>query len=92
MTETKPWYQSRILWFNVASVVLAFVELKSQALRSLLHPALYEWLLLLVPLGNMLLRMDTHAALSLRPAAPAAPSAPAAPTAEAPPHTPGSPS
>jgi hypothetical protein len=67
---TKPWYQSRILWFNVCSVLLAFVELKSQALKGLLPASVYEWLLLLVPLGNMLLRMDTHAALTTR--APAA--------------------
>jgi hypothetical protein len=64
--DTKPWYQSRVLWFNVVSVLLAFVEMKTQALKPLLHPALYEWLLLLLPLGNMLLRMDTRTALTLR--------------------------
>jgi hypothetical protein len=70
--NTKPWYESRILWFNVISVLLAFLELKTQAIKPLLSAAAYEWLLLLIPLGNMLLRMNTSTALTFRPEPPAA--------------------
>lgn len=66
MNDTKPWYQSRTLWFNVISVLLAFLELKTQAIKPLLSPEAYEWLLLFIPLGNMLLRIDTRTALTVR--------------------------
>lgn len=71
--DTKPWWQSRVVWFNVIAVLLGFLELQSQTLKGLLHPAVYEWLILLLPLGNMLLRMDTHTALTLRRDAPTVP-------------------
>ena len=67
---TKPFWQSRTLWFNLISVTLIFVETQLQVLKALVPPAAYPWLVLVLPLGNAWLRAVTDIALTTTKEAP----------------------
>ena len=70
-TNTKPWYQSRTMWFNAVGVTLFYFESQMHVLKDMLPATLYPWLVLLLPLGNMLLRSVTDTAVTLKPVKPA---------------------
>ncbi len=52
MTETKQWYLSKVLYFNVITIAIGIAQVVSQT-----YPVPTETLALIVGIGNMLLRM-----------------------------------
>lgn len=64
----KPWYSSRTLWLNIASIVttLATLALSNLTLLGLPDYALFWWMLgltLIVNVCNIYLRLDTKDAI-----------------------------
>lgn len=56
MNETKQWYLSKTLWFNVITILIGVLEVVSQT-----YPIPQNILALIVGIGNMLLRIfDTN--------------------------------
>jgi hypothetical protein len=64
--NAKPWWQSKVIWFNVIALTLGYVESQMQVLKGMLPEWLYPWLVLLLPLGNIWLRAITNTAVTLR--------------------------
>lgn len=64
LPDSKPWYQSKTLWFNIASLVVALTALPE---FGALVPA--EAVALIAVLGNLALRLLTDQPLSARPEA-----------------------
>jgi len=63
-TDTKAYYKSRTLWFNLAVALLAVLDTYSSLLHSYLPDFLYVALLLLIAAGNTYLRTVTTQGLS----------------------------
>ena len=62
--RSKPWWQSRTLWFNAACLVLAGAEAKLGVVQGVLPGDLYTWLAFVLPLGNAALRAITNSGLT----------------------------
>lgn len=56
---TKPWYQSRTLWFNAIVLMLAAAEAQVGVIKDALPGGLYAWLAFGLPVVNALLRFIT---------------------------------
>lgn len=60
---TKPWWQSRTLWFNAACLAAAAAESQLGGLQPFLPGGLYAWLAFVLPVGNAALRVITTTAV-----------------------------
>jgi hypothetical protein len=63
--NTKPFWLSRTLWFNVIGVILIYAESQMKVIEPLVPASVYGWLVLVLPLGNLVLRAITNTALSM---------------------------
>lgn len=61
---TKPWWQSRTLWFNAVCAGLAAAEAGAGLLQPLLPVPAYAALAFVLPVGNALLRSATSKAIT----------------------------
>lgn len=66
ITEKKPWWQSRTLWFNAAVAGLAALEASANLIQPYVPGNVYGWALLLLTVGNAMLRIVTHQGLALK--------------------------
>ena len=57
--DTKPWWKSRTIWFNVASAALVAVEASLSVLQDALGPYAYVVVVGVVAGGNVILRTLT---------------------------------
>jgi hypothetical protein len=55
----KPWYKSKVLWFNAASAALVAVEASIHVMQDILGPSAYLGMVGLVAAGNVILRTVT---------------------------------
>lgn len=55
----KPWYKSKVVWFNAASAALVAVEASIHVMQDLLGPSAYLGMVGLVAAGNVILRTMT---------------------------------
>lgn len=62
--SAKPWWQSRTLWFNTVCMVAAAAEANLGVIQSRLPGGLYAWLAFVMPIGNIVLRTFTAAAIA----------------------------
>ena len=62
---SKPWWQSRTLWFNLVVAGLAAAEVGFPTLKPLLPDNLYQILTFVLVVGNALLRVITSKAIAL---------------------------
>lgn len=53
----KPWYRSKVLWINVAAVVLLAAEQQLGVLQAVLPGNVYAWAAFFLPIVNALIRM-----------------------------------
>ena len=56
---TKPWWQSRTLWFNALALSLAAAESQLNVLRGVLPGGLFTWMAFGLPVLNAALRFIT---------------------------------
>jgi len=63
-TETKPYYQSRTLWFNVALAAFTALSARMDLLQSYLSDGGYLAVMMLVAAVNVYLRTVTHQGVS----------------------------
>lgn len=56
---TKPWYQSKTLWFNAIVLMLAAAEAQLGVIKDALPGGLFAWLAFVLPVVNALLRFIT---------------------------------
>lgn len=61
---TKPWWQSRTLWFNAVCAALAAAEAGTGLLQPLLPVPAYAALAFVLPVGNAALRAITSTRLT----------------------------
>lgn len=61
---TKPWWQSRTLWFNAVCAALAAAEAGAGLLQPLLPVPAYAALAFVLPVGNAALRAISSTALT----------------------------
>ena len=61
---TKPWWQSRTLWFNAVCAALAAAEASTGLLQPLLPVPAYAALAFVLPVGNAALRAITSTGLT----------------------------
>lgn len=59
ITYKKPWWKSKVLWFNAGVAAMAAAELSFNLLQPYLSPRLYALLLFLVIVINAGLRIVT---------------------------------
>jgi hypothetical protein len=64
MNETKPWYLSKTLWFNIACVALASLESNTGILQPFLPVNFYSALAVGLPVVNGVLRVITTKGLT----------------------------
>lgn len=63
---TKPWWQSKTLWFNVVVAGLAAVEANAHLVQPYLPGNVYGWGMMLLTCGNAVLRLVTAQGVSLK--------------------------
>lgn len=61
-TETKPWYQSKTVWFNIITAALGAIGEISEVFPVSKHPLLYTNI---VAVGNIILRLITYKPVGL---------------------------
>lgn len=64
VTETKPWWKSRTLRFNAALAALAALESSANLIQPYLPGNVYGYGLMLLTVGNAMLRIVTTQGLS----------------------------
>lgn len=64
ITEKKPWYKSKTIWFNIAVASLAALEASASMIQPFLQGNVYGYGLLLLTVGNAGLRIITSQALT----------------------------
>lgn len=65
--QAKPWYKSKTVWFNVATVVAAVltgIESMLNVLAPVVSPVVMPWILFGVGLANLVLRTITTEGLT----------------------------
>jgi hypothetical protein len=55
----KPWYKSKVLWFNAASAALVAVEASIHVMQDVLGPSFYLVMVAVIAAGNVVLRTMT---------------------------------
>jgi hypothetical protein len=68
MPETKPFWKSKTLWFNLLSGLLLFLDQNSLTLQQHLGTNVAAWIAAVVTSGNAILRVVTNQPLSATPA------------------------
>ena len=66
ITEKKPWFKSKTLWFNALVAALAALEASASMVQPLVAGNVYGYALLLLTVGNAALRIITTQGLSLK--------------------------
>lgn len=66
ITEKKPWYKSRTLWFNAVVAAFAALEASASMIQPFLQGNVYGYALLILTVGNAALRIITSQGLSLK--------------------------
>lgn len=67
--DTKPWWQSRTVWFNVLTALLLLLDAFASSLgllQPLLPPAAWPWVACTVTVINLWLRAITRSGLTWR--------------------------
>ena len=64
ITEKKPWYQSKTIWFNVIVAALAALEASASMIQPFVAGNVYGYGLLLLTVGNAALRIITSQGLT----------------------------
>lgn len=62
----KNWYQSKTMWFNIISAVLVVLEAQIGVLTPLLPSDVAPWVLLGIPIINVVLRIVTTQPLAIK--------------------------
>lgn len=55
----KPWYKSKVVWFNAASAALVAIEASIHVMQDLLGPSVYLAMVGVIAAGNVILRTMT---------------------------------
>lgn len=55
----KPWYKSKVVWFNAASAALVAIEASLHVMQDLLGPSVYLAMVGVIAAGNVILRTVT---------------------------------
>ena len=63
---TKPWWQSKTLWFNAVVAGLAALEANAHLVQPYLPGNVYGWGMMLLTCGNAVLRLVTAQGVSLK--------------------------
>lgn len=63
MSVVKPWWHSKTLWFNAAVAALAAIEANARLIQPYVPGNVYGWGLLVLTVGNSVLRIFTTQAL-----------------------------
>lgn len=63
VTQKKPWYKSKIIWFNAACAALTALEASMNFIQPYIPGNVYGWALLFVTLVNAFLRVITTQAI-----------------------------
>lgn len=66
ITEKKPWYRSKVIWFNIIVAMLAALEASAAMIQPFIQGNVYGWGLLLLTAGNAGLRIITTQGLTLK--------------------------
>lgn len=66
ITEKKPWWHSKTLWFNALVAALAALEASASMIQPFLQGNVYGYALLILTVGNAALRIITSQGLSLK--------------------------
>ena len=66
ITEKKPWYKSKTIWFNIIVAMLAALEASSAMIQPFVKGDVYGYALLILTIGNAGLRIITTQGLSLK--------------------------
>jgi hypothetical protein len=61
----KPWYLSKVLWFNAVISALAAAEVSAQLIQPYVAGNVYAWGMAVLTMGNAALRVVTKAQLVL---------------------------
>lgn len=69
MPETKPFWKSKTLWFNLLAGVLMLVDQNAEFLQNILGENAYAWVAAVVAAGNAFLRALTNKPVAGTPAA-----------------------
>ena len=64
VTETKPWWKSKTLWFNAIVGALAALEASANMIQPYLPSNVYGYGLMLLIAGNAVLRIVTTQGLT----------------------------
>jgi hypothetical protein len=62
--ETKPWWKSKTIWFNIIVALLAVAEAQSAQLAQMFTPHVYAYISVGVAAVNTALRIVTTAAIN----------------------------
>lgn len=62
----KPWWKSKVLWFNALAAALAALEASANLIQPYVPGNIYAWGLLLLIVGNTVLRVITIEGLKLK--------------------------
>ena len=63
--NAKPWWTSKTLWFNALVAALATLEASSGLIQPYVPGNIYGWALMLLTVGNSVLRIVTAQGLAL---------------------------
>lgn len=63
VSEKKPWYKSKIIWFNAACAALTALEASMNLIQPYIQGNIYGWTLLFVTMINAFLRIITTQAI-----------------------------
>lgn len=61
----KPWWESKIIWFNLFALALAALEASLSELRGHIPGGLFAWLAVILPIVNIGLRFVTRLGVRL---------------------------
>lgn len=66
ITETKPWWKSRVIWFNTFVAGLAALEMSANLIQPYVPGNVYGYGLMFLTAGNAMLRIITIQALTFK--------------------------
>lgn len=64
VSERKPWYHSKTLWFNLIAAGLIAMETQFSVLQPYLPGSVYAWIATVLTVANAVLRVVTAAPLA----------------------------
>lgn len=64
VATVKPWYHSKVLWFNLIAAALIALEAQFSMLQPYLPGSVYAWVATALTVGNAVLRVVTAAPLA----------------------------